>query len=428
VAGVRRCPLPERPAGPRAGLAHGERLFGYAQQELLGREVEVLVPDTLRAAHASLRRSYVAAPASRAMGRTAALAGLHRDGHSIPLEIGLTAIETAEGTWIMAIAHDLTARQEHLGRIRLLSTAVEAAASAVAISDPRGVCSWVNPAFTAMTGYEADEIVGRPLSLLKSGVHDDAFYRELWDTILDGRPWQGQIVNRHRLGHHYTEEQTIAPVRDERGRITHFVAIKQDVSDRLRMEADLLAANQRLKVQIGQIEELQVQLREQATRDPLTGLFNRRFLADTLARELARARRKQLPLALVMLDVDHFKQVNDSSGHRAGDELLRSLAALLVEQTRREDLACRYGGEEFVVLLPGAGLAAVLPRAEAWRAAVESLQLTFEGRPVRVTISAGVAVFPADGADEDALLRCADEALYRAKAAGRNRVVASALA
>jgi diguanylate cyclase (GGDEF)-like protein len=123
--------------------------------------------------------------------------------------------------------------------------------------------------------------------------------------------------------------------------------------------------------------------------------------------------------------VDHFKLVNDTSGHRAGDELLRSLAALLVEQIRREDLACRYGGEEFVVLMPGAGLSAALPRAEAWRASVEQLRLSFEGRPVRVTISAGVAAFPRDGSDEDALLRCADEALYRAKAAGRNRVVSS---
>ena len=405
-----------------------ERLFGYARQELLGREVEVLVPEALRGGHAGRRQAYAQAPASRAMGGTAVLAGLHRDGHAIPLEIGLNAIETAEGTWIMAIAHDLTSRQEHLERIRLLSTALEAAASAVAISDPKGNCLWVNRAFTEVTGYEPDEIVGRPLSLLKSGVHDEGFYRELWSTILAGRPWHGQIVNRHRLGHNYTEEQTIAPVRDEQGAITHFVAIKQDVTERLRVEADLLAANQQLHQQVDQIEALRERLYEQAIRDPLTGLFNRRFLTETLERELARARRAKLPLAVVLLDVDHFKQVNDTSGHRAGDQLLRALAGLLTEQTRREDLVCRYGGEEFVVLMPGASLEAALARAEAWRAAVEKLRLSYEGQAVQVTISAGVAAFPQDGAGEDALLRAADEALYQSKASGRNRVTAHACA
>jgi diguanylate cyclase (GGDEF)-like protein/PAS domain S-box-containing protein len=405
-----------------------ERLFGYARQELLGREVEALVPEALRAAHAERRLAYAQAPTSRAMGGTAVLSGRHRDGHAIPLEIGLNAIETAEGTWVMAIAHDLTSRQQHLERIRLLSTALEAAASAVAISDPKGNCLWVNRAFTEVTGYEPDEIVGRPLSLLKSGVHDEGFYRGLWSTILAGRPWHGQIVNRHRLGHNYTEEQTIAPVRDEQGAITHFVAIKQDVTERLRVEADLLAANQQLHQQVDQIEALRERLYEQAIRDPLTGLFNRRFLTETLERELARARRAKLPLAVVLLDVDHFKQVNDTSGHRAGDQLLRALAGLLTEQTRREDLVCRYGGEEFVVLMPGASLEAALARAEAWRAAVEQLRLSYEGQAVQVTISAGVAAFPHDGADESALLRAADEALYRSKSSGRNRVTAHACA
>ena len=403
-----------------------ERLFGWARAELLGQPVEMLVPEARRTAHARHRQAFAQQPASRPMAATGALAGRHRDGRSIPLEIGLTSIETSEGLWIMAIAHDLSARQEQLERIRLLGTALEAAASAVAISDPEGRCLWVNSAFTALTGYEPGEIVGRPLSVLKSGVHDPAFYAELWATIEAGQPWHGQIVNRHRLGHTYTEEQTIAPVRDEAGHITHYVAIKQDVTGRLRMQADLLAANRKLTQQVEQIEALRERLHEQAVRDPLTGLYNRRFLTETLERELARARRQQAPLAVVLLDADHFKQVNDTSGHRAGDQLLRALAGLLLEQTRREDLVCRYGGEEFVVLMPGAALESALARAEGWRAAVEALRLVYEGRPVQVTISAGVATYPQDGGDEDSLLRAADEALYRSKAGGRNRVSAYA--
>ena len=340
------------------------------------------------------------------------------------LEVAVSPLHDRLGgrTGRVVVARDVSGRHHAGEQIRLLSAAIGSAASAVAISDPKGVCLWVNPAFSRITGYSPEEIVGQPLSRLKSGAHDEAFYASLWETILAGDAWHGEIVNRHRDGHLYTEEQTISPVRDEAGVITHFVAVKQDVSERRRMEEGLRTANETLKAQLAEIEALQAKLRDQALRDPLTGVFNRRFLAETLARETARARRDSRAYAVVILDLDHFKRVNDTHGHEAGDRVLVAAAELLRSHTREGDLVCRYGGEEFVVLMPGSSAVSAARRAELWRAALEMQRFRFKGGDVTVTLSAGAACFPDDGVDGEAILRAADEALYRAKADGRNQV------
>jgi diguanylate cyclase (GGDEF)-like protein/PAS domain S-box-containing protein len=341
------------------------------------------------------------------------------------IEVAVSPLHDRLGgrTGRVVVARDVSGRHQAGEQIRLLSAAIGSAASAVSISDPKGVCLWVNPAFTRITGYAPEEIVGQPLSRLKSGAHDEAFYASLWATILAGEAWHGEIVNRHRDGHLYTEEQTISPVRDEAGVITHFVAVKQDVSERRRMEEGLRTANETLKAQLAEIEALQAKLRDQALRDPLTGVFNRRFLAETLARETARARRDSRAYAVVILDLDHFKRVNDTHGHEAGDRVLVAAAELLRSHTREGDLVCRYGGEEFVVLMPGSSAVSAARRAELWRAALEMQRFRFKGGDVTVTLSAGAACFPDDGVDGEAILRAADEALYRAKADGRNRVM-----
>jgi diguanylate cyclase (GGDEF)-like protein/PAS domain S-box-containing protein len=339
------------------------------------------------------------------------------------LEVSISPLQDRLGRRAgrVVLARDVTARHQAGEQVRLLSAAIGSAATAVVISDPGGVCLWVNPAFTRITGYPAEEIVGQPLSRLKSGAHDEAFYASLWKTILSGEAWKGEIVNRHRDGHLYTEEQTISPVRDEDGRITHFVAVKQDVTERRRMEEGLRTANETLTAQLAEIEALQAKLREQAIRDSLTGVFNRRFLSETLVRETARARRDSRAYAIVLLDLDHFKRINDAYGHEAGDRVLVAVSELLCAHTREGDLVCRYGGEEFVVLMPGSSAVSAARRAEVWREALEALRFPFKD-DVAVTLSAGVACFPDDGADGEAVLRAADEALYRAKGSGRNAV------
>jgi diguanylate cyclase (GGDEF)-like protein len=169
---------------------------------------------------------------------------------------------------------------------------------------------------------------------------------------------------------------------------------------------------------------LRQSLREQATRDPLTGLFNRRHLEESLQRELRRAERRQRPLGILMIDLDHFKRCNDTFGHEAGDELLRAVGHFLQTHIRGEDLACRYGGEEFLLILTDSSLEDTRRRAEELRGGVKALDVRHGGVPVGpVSASLGVAVFPEHGVTADALVRAADAALYQAKAEGRDRVV-----
>ena len=170
--------------------------------------------------------------------------------------------------------------------------------------------------------------------------------------------------------------------------------------------------------------KLRETLRNQSIRDPLTGLFNRRYLEETLEREIKRAARNETPLGVIMVDIDNFKRFNDTFGHDAGDLLLRELGSLLATQIRGGDIACRYGGEEFTLILPETPLEVMQQRVEALRLSVKQLSVRRHGQPLgAVTLSAGVALFPEHGAAGEALLRAADRALYRAKAEGRDRVV-----
>jgi len=164
-------------------------------------------------------------------------------------------------------------------------------------------------------------------------------------------------------------------------------------------------------------------LRQQSIRDTLTGLFNRRYMDETLAREIERARRRDLPIGVIMLDIDYFKRFNDTYGHQAGDVLLTALGKFLQTQVRLDDIACRYGGEEFTLILPGASQELAHQRAEQLRVNIHALQVSFEGDTLAaITLSLGVAVFPAHGETAQAVLRAADAALYKAKENGRDRV------
>ena len=188
----------------------------------------------------------------------------------------------------------------------------------------------------------------------------------------------------------------------------------------------LYEGRQQMRRQLAEIQGLQAQLRETALRDPLTGLFNRRHFADALPRLIARCKRQNTPLTLIMMDIDHFKQVNDNHGHAAGDAILVALAEMLQGHVRQSDLICRLGGEEFVLVLENAPLQAAARRAEVVRERFARISITYEEAPVQATLSCGLATFPQHGTNMDTLLRAADRALYAAKAHGRNRVEVAA--
>jgi two-component system, cell cycle response regulator len=189
------------------------------------------------------------------------------------------------------------------------------------------------------------------------------------------------------------------------------------------LRARLFAGERIVSVQ-QQLTEAREALREQAIRDSLTGLFNRRYLEEALARELRRAERGNLPLSLLMMDLDHFKDFNDLHGHAAGDAVLKELGMLLQQHTRREDVACRFGGEEFVLILPGASSEVAARRSEQIRQAVRLATVASEGKRLEsLTVSVGIACFPEHGTGAETLLAAADQALYRAKREGRDRVI-----
>jgi len=182
--------------------------------------------------------------------------------------------------------------------------------------------------------------------------------------------------------------------------------------------------HERLQQQFDEIQALQARLQEQALRDPLTGLFNRRQLDANLGPAIARSQQAGRALSVVMIDIDHFKHINDTYGHPAGDAVLQALAQLLQRQVRPGDMACRHGGEEFVLMLDGAPAAVARDRADALRRAFEQLVVTFDGAAVSATLSCGVASFPEHASHPQRLMACADQALYAAKTKGRNRVEA----
>lgn len=203
-----------------------------------------------------------------------------------------------------------------------------------------------------------------------------------------------------------------------------FAHVQKELKQHRETQAALEKANDQLMAQVKQIEALQVELKEQAVRDPLTGLFNRRYLKETLEREISRARRDGSSIGIMIMDIDEFKNVNDSFGHTAGDRFLQAVGELLRANIRTEDIVCRYGGEEFVIVMPGASLQIAFERAELIRIKFDQMYVPFDNELLHATISLGVAAYPIHGTDgEDALIR-ADRALYRAKQAGRNRVEA----
>ncbi|MCE5208679.1 MAG: diguanylate cyclase [Chloroflexi bacterium] len=215
---------------------------------------------------------------------------------------------------------------------------------------------------------------------------------------------------------------TLIPIMDKDNVITGRVLVAKDITKQQFIESQLQQANTTLQQQLDKINKLQETLREQAIRDPLTGLYNRRFLDDILTLQIGQAQRDNTSISLVMLDLDNFKIFNDTYGHSAGDAILKNLAEILKTKTRHGDFACRFGGEEFLVVMPGATLSAGLKRAEEWRQEFEGNPIIYEGETLNSTFSAGVATYPFHAITIDGLIKIADKGLYLAKNAGRNRV------
>lgn len=272
----------------------------------------------------------------------------------------------------------------------------------------------INPAALQLIGWGNQSPIGQPsTTVLAAWPHLVARLQHLEEG-------QEEILVAEEPPLYFDLRITRLQGRD--GNFAGHLIVLRDITDRKGAEIALVQANKVLQARLVEIEELQTKLREQVIRDPLTGLFNRRYLEVTLERELANAQRDGTPISLAIMDIDHFKEFNDTYGHKAGDLMLQALAEMLRKQTRSGDVPCRYGGEEFLVVLPNASLEAARERAEQWRGSFEALRVYSGHELLQTTLSFGIAAYPQHGQSGDEVIQAADKALYAAKAAGRNCV------
>ncbi|WP_286240054.1 bifunctional diguanylate cyclase/phosphodiesterase [Neptuniibacter halophilus] len=327
----------------------------------------------------------------------------HRDGHWIwVLDRGKVATWSDEGEPLeMYGTHqDITEEKHYEEQLALSASVYKQVHEGILITNDRGLIVDVNDAFTRITGYTREEAVGRSPNILKSGHHDSEFYAALWRALQSKGYWSGELWNRRKNGDVYPELITISAVNSETAGETHFVALFSDITS---------------------IKEHERQLEQIAHYDTLTGLPNRLLFRDRLRQSMSRASRHKRPLALLFLDLDGFKEVNDSYGHDVGDELLIILAERTSGLLRDEDTLARLGGDEFIIILPDiedqGGVSPVLQRL------LDSTTQPIKVGPLELTVSAsiGVALYPDhEDMDADQLIRQADQAMYNAKLAGKN--------
>lgn len=327
-----------------------------------------------------------------------------KDGSTYLVEWNISPVRDAQGKIqaFVSVQQDITLRVQAQQRQALLARALDATQDAVLIADHQAHILFVNQAFEHLTGYSSAEVLGRTPQFLQSGQHPPAFYNQLRETLRRGESYQSTFTNRHKSGLLYYAAQTITPLKDEDGRILNYVSVSKDVSE-------LVARTQ--------------ELRKQANHDALTGLLNRRAGERQLqlCEHLAQAEKQSY--ALVLGDIDEFKQINDCFGHEVGDQILQRCAALLSASVRSGDAVVRWGGEEFLIVLPGCPPGAARELAERMRKAIAAQENPAVGRSI--TMSLGVAVWQPPE-DRRELLRRTDQALYQAKQNGRNQVVMAA--
>ena len=506
-----------------------EKLYGYTAAEAVGQNVSLLFPRDKQAEMlAIMERVLSGQPIECLETQRFTKADVRLD-----VLVSISPIKDATGRVIgaSAIARDITLHKHAGEQLRLQSAALEAAANAIVITDYEGTIVWVNRAFTIMTGYDKEEVLGKSTRLLKSGEQPESFYANLWSIISSGKVWQGEIVNRRKDGTSYTEEMTITPVtRDIRNPANrYFVAIKQDITERKRSEEALLFKNALLEAQaettidgilavdeshhivlankqfglhfeipddllstkddrvvlkhvidkvenpdgfIRRVEYLyghrdeksrdeikfkngkifdrysaplvdsrsrhrgriwyfrditdrkvaEERIQYLAYYDALTGLPNRTLLKDRLAKTLAGARRKKDKVALLFLNLDGFKNINDSLGRPIGDLLLQQIAERLKKLGREQDTVAHLGGDEFLIMLTD--IKEVPDVAVAAKRRMDAMTAAFavQGHSLSIGCCIGISIFPEHGADGEALISRADAAMHSAKNYGRNNI------
>ena len=409
-----------------------EAVLGFSPEERLAQDVhEQLTPASMSIALDVLAKELALEQRGQADPERKIIIALeyyHKDGSSRWIENIVSGIRDNRGvlTGLHGVSRDITDRKRTEDNLRKSEEQQRLMLEKLPIAivvDVRGKIVYVNSALlTLLKASSKDEVIGmRLIDFVSPQLYDaiEERRRMMTDEKISLPPLEVNI--RRNDGVVITVVGTPMPITfDEQPAI---LTALYDITERKRNEIELQKANKLLEIHSKEIEDLHAKLNEQVTRDPLTGLFNRRYLEATIGRELARASRGGYPVGIVMIDIDHFKQVNDTQGHKVGDLILQTLGNFLIGRTRAGDIACRYGGDEFLLILPQASKAMTAERAEQWRTDFEALKTVYDEKILQTTISLGVAVYPRNGITTEAVIHEADQAMYRAKTSGRNRVV-----
>jgi len=379
-----------------------EQLFGHGRDELIGRNVTVLMDAFDRAHHDRHVARYRANGSSRVFGVGRTLKGRHKDGHLIDVHINV-GVQHFEGRNLRFVAfiRDLTDSLRAEAELRLAASVFNGALDGIFITAPDGCILKVNPAFERITGHQRDDIVGRNARELRSERHDEAFFADMDAAIRAHGSWQGEVWYRRQDGSLLPAWLSLTCLRDAQGEPEQMVAVIYDISEQ--------------KMSQERIHHL-------AHFDALTGLPNRFLFRDRLGHALAQAKRQGRKLALLFIDLDNFKHVNDTYGHPVGDQLLCLVAERLKGLTRESDTVARLSGDEFTLLIEDASQRAAVEATAQKLLAVLADPFETKTGQLFVSASIGIAMYPKDGDDLDTLLRFADLAMYRSKDSGRNQL------
>lgn len=382
-----------------------ERLRGYSVAEVMQQTLEqALTPESAKIATAALGRTIQAIHAGLPVDDfRAELEQPCKQGGTIWTEVTVTPIQNGQGEFVslLGVTRDISERKRVEDDLRIAATAFESR-DAMLVADADRRILRVNRAFTRITGYSAAEVIGQTPHMLKSGRHDADFYAAMWETLARAGAWQGEIWNRRKSGGIFPAQLTISAVKDSEGRISHYVSTMHDITQRKKLEEEV---------------------HKLAFHDALTQLPNRRLFHDRLTQALARAKRAQSRMALLFVDLDKFKPINDQYGHEAGDWVLQAVARRIEACVRASDTVARVGGDEFLVLLPDLNaLEDALAVAEKIREELDRPFLTPSQLALSASSSIGVALYPDHARSEQDLLRLGDQAMYEAKGQGGSAV------
>ncbi|SIP87679.1 EAL domain-containing protein [Marinobacterium stanieri] len=374
------------------------QVSGYSRDEALGQKADLLrsgeMPDQVyRELWATLERG------EEWHGQ---LLNRRKDGSLFWESASISAVRDDQGFChsYIAVKEDITQQKETEEQLKMIEAVFNTSNEAIMVADGNGLIKTINPAFTRITGYELDDVKGQNPSILSSGRHDAHFYDDMWQEIIRQGSWSGEIWNRRKNGSIFPEWLSVSVVRDSDGEIHEYVAVFSDITKRKNDEAQIV---------------------RQAYYDELTELPNRTLMSDRLNLAILTADRDEQVIALLFIDLDRFKYVNDSLGHEYGDDLLKQVSARLNDCVRDTDTVARFGGDEFVVLLHN-----IKSEGDASHVAQKlidqiSTPFNLSGREIIIGASIGIAMHPGDADTAEELIRNADLAMYKAKQSGRNQ-------